>query len=76
MSALNFIVAWGADEVLGEGAQAGDDVRVLANARSVSREVDVAKMMAGVLDQPIAAYPLAPGPLLRRTRPGKPSRSF
>ncbi len=50
----------GADHVVGEGTQAGDDVGIDADAGSVFGEGDVADVVAAVFDAPVAAYPLAP----------------
>ncbi len=48
------------DRVVGERAQAGDDVGVLANARSVLGESGVAHVVAAVLDAPVTPDPFVP----------------
>src|SRR5271157_5703002 len=48
------------DRVVGERAQAGDDVGVLANARSVLGESCVAHVVAAVLDPPVTPDPFVP----------------
>src|SRR5271157_3169784 len=48
------------DRVVGERAQAGDDVGVLANAGSVLGKGGVAHVVAAVLDPPVTPDPFVP----------------
>jgi len=57
---LHVAVTFGAEESVGEGAQARADIGILADARRVLGEAHVAHVMAAVLDAPVGANPLVP----------------
>ena len=66
---FDVFVRLGAEQIVGEGAQARDDVGVLADARSVLGEGHVAHVMTAVLNAPVGADPFVPA--IRRRAKGR-----
>src|SRR5208283_4075584 len=63
---FDVVAAAGAQQIICEGAQAGDDVGVLADARRVLGESNIAQLVATVFDAPMASDPFVPA-FRRRT---------